>query len=617
VTVTFTPTATGNRTGNVTVTAPGFTTLVIPLSGTGTAPGQSPLGFGFYRFENGKPGSVASGNGSILDSSAYGNKGTPVGSPTYSSDVPSTGSPNSVSLQFNGGSDAVTFGTTFPFNQPGLDVSLDFWLKIPPTSLHEFIFWTRLDTSDTDRFNVYVNYNGQLALDYRDPGGSLHALVGSWYDGVPIPTNTWTHFNITRLGNEYYVTENGTLMATAVDSSPDLPNDMGWMISSSSCCGLDALQGWLDEVNLSPAGAGIDLSGNSLVFGNQPLGTTSATQSITLSSTGETALNITSIAASGDFAETNTCGATVASGASCTITVTFTPTANGTRTGPITITDNAPGSPQVITLTGTGTAPAVTLSASTLSVGNQAVGVKSDGHTITLTNSGNGVLAISGIAVSGDFGETDTCGSSVAAGASCAINVTFTPTAPGTRTGTITITDNAPGSPHVVSLTGTGTGPAVSFSGSTMPVGAQIVGTTSAAHAFTLTNSGNAALNITGMTLSPASFSETNTCGTSLAAGANCTITVKFTPTTGGEITGMLSVTDNAVGSPHQVVLSGMGQDFTIGPYNLAHTMPVGFTAVYYLQVAPEGGFNQTVSLACSGAPQQSSCSVTPASTTL
>jgi hypothetical protein len=92
---------------------------------------------------------------------------------------------------------------------------------------------------------------------------------------------------------------------------------------------------------------------------------------------------------------------------------------------------------------------------------------------------------------------------------------------------------------------------------------------------------------------------------------------VKFTPTEGGEITGMLSVSDNAVGSPQEVTLTGTGQDFTIGPYNLAHTMPAGFTAAYDLQVAPAGGFNQTVALACSGAPQQSSCSVTPASTTL
>ena len=84
-----------------------------------------------------------------------------------------------------------------------------------------------------------------------------------------------------------------------------------------------------------------------------------------------------------------------------------------------------------------------------------------------------------------------------------------------------------------------------------------------------------------------------------------------------GEINGTLSITDNAVGSPQQVTLSGVGQDFGIGPYNLTTTIPAGFTAAYDLAVWPAGGFNQTVALACSDAPQQSSCTVTPTSTTL
>ena len=297
--------------------------------------------------------------------------------------------------------------------------------------------------------------------------------------------------------------------------------------------------------------------------------------------------------------------------------MTFTPTQTGTRTGTLTITDNAAGSPQMVSLTGTGTAPAVTLSASSLSVGNQAVGTTSAMHTMTLTNSGNAALTVTSVTASGDFAETNTCGGSLAAGASCTISVTFTPTAPGTKAGTITITDNAPGSLHVVTLTGTGIGPAVSFSASTLSVGGQVVGTTSAAHKLTLTNTGNAALSITSVAVSPASLSQINTCGSSLAAGASCTVSVTFTPTTAGEITGVLGITDNAAGSPQQVVLSGVGQDFGIGTYNLAATIPAGATATYDMAVWPEGGFNQTVSLACSGAPQQSSCTVTPTSTVL
>ncbi|HEV2426019.1 MAG TPA: FG-GAP-like repeat-containing protein, partial [Terriglobia bacterium] len=361
---------------------------------------------------------------------------------------------------------------------------------------------------------------------------------------------------------------------------------------------------------LVQAGADITLSSGSLDFANQALATTSARQTVTLKNTGSMPLVISAIDAGGDFVQTNTCGNTVAPGASCTISVTFTPTAINTRTGTIIIYDNAPRGPHVVTLTGTGVGPAVTLSASTLSVGTQTVSTTGAAHTLTLTNSGGGALTITSISVSGDFSETNTCGNSVAAGTSCTINITFTPTAPGTRTGAITITDNAPGSPHVVTLTGTGMGPAVSFSASTMSVGGEIVGNTSAAHTVTLTNSGNDALTITGMTVSPSSFSETNTCKSSLAAGVSCTITVTFTPSVAGKFNGMLSVADNAPGSPHQVTLSGTGQDFAIGPYNLSQTIPAGMTTAYDLKVKPLGEFNQTVSLACSGAPAQSTCSV-------
>src|SRR6202007_1888909 len=104
----------------------------------------------------------------------------------------------------------------------------------------------------------------------------------------------------------------------------------------------------------------------SLACGNQNLNTTSAAQTVTLTNTGNAALSITSIAASTQFAQTNTCGASVAAGANCTISVTFTPTAIGAQTGTITITDNATGSPQTVRLTGTGMGSLVSLSPGSL-----------------------------------------------------------------------------------------------------------------------------------------------------------------------------------------------------------------------------------------------------------
>src|SRR5208282_4529458 len=116
----------------------------------------------------------------------------------------------------------------------------------------------------------------------------------------------------------------------------------------------------------------------------------------------------------------------------------------------VVFTDNAAGSPQTVNLTGTGTAAEVGLSATTLTFGSQLLGTSTPAQSVTLTNNGNLTLSIASLAVTGtnpgDFPETTTCGSSLAAGGSCTISVTFTPTAPGSRTATLTVSDSAAGS---------------------------------------------------------------------------------------------------------------------------------------------------------------------------
>ena len=214
-------------------------------------------------------------------------------------------------------------------------------------------------------------------------------------------------------------------------------------------------------VSGSPAAS---LSPTSLTFPSQTVGTTSAAQAVTLSNSGSAALSITSIAVtgtnSGDFGQTNNCGSSLAAGSSCAINVTFTPAATGTRSATLTVTDNASNSPQTASLTGPGVSssgtPTATLSPTSLTFGNQTVGTSSPAQSVTLSNSGSAALSISSFAITGDFGQANNCGSSLAAGSSCTINVTFTPTAAGTRNGTLTITDNASNGPQTVSLTGTG-----------------------------------------------------------------------------------------------------------------------------------------------------------------
>jgi hypothetical protein len=191
----------------------------------------------------------------------------------------------------------------------------------------------------------------------------------------------------------------------------------------------------------------VSLSPTSLAFGNQPVGTPSTAQTVTLSNTGSAALSITSVALTGtnagDFAQTNTCGSSVAAGGNCAITVTFTPAATGSRTASVSITDNASGSPQTASLSGTGTAAVVSLSPTSLAFGTQPVDVSSATQTVTLSNTGNAALSITSLALAGanasDFAQTNTCGSSLAAGTNCTIAVWFTPSVSGTEAASLSM----------------------------------------------------------------------------------------------------------------------------------------------------------------------------------
>jgi hypothetical protein len=126
----------------------------------------------------------------------------------------------------------------------------------------------------------------------------------------------------------------------------------------------------------------------------------------------------------------------------------------------VNITDNASGSPQTVSLSGTGTAPSASVSPPSLAFGSQAMDITSTAQTVTLSNTGNAPLSISSLALRGtnasDFAQTNTCGNSLAAGANCTIAVMFTPSLNAAEAATLTITDNASGSPQTVNLSGTG-----------------------------------------------------------------------------------------------------------------------------------------------------------------
>ncbi|MGD0921682.1 MAG: choice-of-anchor D domain-containing protein [Terriglobia bacterium] len=338
------------------------------------------------------------------------------------------------------------------------------------------------------------------------------------------------------------------------------------------------------------------LSTTNLTFGDQTVGMTSEAQPVTLKNRGNAALTIGYISVGGDFGQTNNCGGGLPAGATCTINVTFTPADTGTRTGQLTIADDALGSPRKIDLSGTGVPPHVSVTPPSLDFGNQLVGTPSAPQTVTLTNNGTETLNISNIATSGDFAQTNTCGTSVAAGNSCTFDVRFSPTEAGPRTGTLAITDDAEGSPHTVSLSGTGAQPAVSLEPPNLSFGNVRVGTTSAPQAVTLTNTGTAPLTISSITTS-AGFGQTSDCPiapSTLGAGGSCTINITFAPTETRPYEGQLTVTDNASGSPHTVGLYGTG----VGPG--VSLLPT--TLVFANQNVGTTSPPQTVTLTNSGA---------------
>lgn len=205
----------------------------------------------------------------------------------------------------------------------------------------------------------------------------------------------------------------------------------------------------------------------------------------------------------------------------------------------------------------------VSLSPTSLTFPTTARGSFSTPQTITLTNIGSTTLTISSIVVSGSSGNfilRSFCGSTVAPGASCPIKVVFHPGNRGSITGTLTITDDAGDSPQTAALSGTGT--VVGFSPTQLNFGSQAVGTSSAQQTVTLNNLANSPLNITAITIkgaNPRDFSQTNTCGTGLAGGGSCSISVTFTPTKRGARSANISVTDSGGGSPQMVPLTGTG----------------------------------------------------------
>ncbi len=318
-------------------------------------------------------------------------------------------------------------------------------------------------------------------------------------------------------------------------------------------------------------------------FGSQPVGTTSPSNAFTITNTGTAplTLNSESIASGQVFHMTaNSCGASLAVGANCSVSVVFSPTAAGSTADTLQISYSSPPVLQSVPLTGTGTTPLVSLAPTTVTFGSQLI-TSATPATVTLTDVGTAPLTSIAASITGanttDFSiSSDGCsGTVLQPNSGCLITVVFSPQVAGPRTASLSVNDNVAGSPQTVALTGTGSvPPPLTVAPTFLSFGNHALGSTSTAKKVTLTN--KTGVVVTGISwtvvgTNPSDFQQSAaTCGQTLKVKASCTISIVFAPEAVGARSATLAITDSASNSPQSVSLTGTGiLPVTVSPSSL------------------------------------------------
>jgi len=406
----------------------------------------------------------------------------------------------------------------------------------------------------TISLNGTTEYAGTCSIGGSDPANHLPATMTTDPPGVPYNDQTGAVTLAADLGNP-------------VSCDPPLPSLLQFFMNGSAQL---SVSGTTTPVVL-PDGH-LSLTPNPLGFGDVRLGS-SKTATVSFANSGTDDTFVTGVAVSGQSAAdftvdpgSWTCanspsGFDVPAGGSCTVDVIFAPSAAGDRTASLAVTNSSVEGAQTLPLTGTGTNAAVSLSATSLDFGQQAVGTTGQPEQITVTNSGTTSLAVGAVAASGDFAaDASACTAQpVPAGQACVINVTFSPTATGNRSGALTISSNAASSPDTVALTGTGVAPVIGVTPGSLAFGSVPIGTVSSPQNVTVTNSGTSGLHVTGATASGPFAVSADGClgGGAVAPGDSCQIGVQFAPAGTGPASGTLTISSD--GGTATVALSGSG----------------------------------------------------------
>jgi hypothetical protein len=302
----------------------------------------------------------------------------------------------------------------------------------------------------------------------------------------------------------------------------------------------------------------ISLNPVALTFGTQAVATVSAAQTITVTNIGSVPLSVSQVATTGDFNESDNCTtAPIAPNSTCTIQVSFVPTATGSRSGVLTVYGNVSGGQATAPLSGNASAAAaIVLAPGMLTFPSTVINATSALQDITISNTSASAIALHAPSITGDFKlVANTCASSLGPSVGCAVSIAFIPTASGVRSGTFTITDGA--GTQTALLTGTGSSPATdALSPLALTFAAQAITTSSAAQQVTLTNSGDLPLTLIAAQIT-GNFTAVNSCGNSLNPHSSCSIGVAFQPKNIGPLTGLLSVADQY--RTQTVTLNGTG----------------------------------------------------------
>ncbi len=336
----------------------------------------------------------------------------------------------------------------------------------------------------------------------------------------------------------------------------------------------------------------------------------------------QTPLTLQPITVTGDFAlGISSCGAVLPPDSSCSLAVSFTPAGGGQRTGLLTASSGV--ETQSTQLVGIGLTPATDhLSTAALTFFSTLVGSKSTAQPVTLMNTGDGQLTQVTVRTTGPFAQTDNCLPNIGGHLSCQISVVFVPTAPGPATGTLVVEDYISNVFHsqTVSLSGDGAGPPQAFlSPASIDYGSYAQNVTTGSQMLTLNNGGATELTNLTVSITGGDFAvSSSTCGSSLAPGFTCQLGVIFTPNAIGTRSGILQVGSSTLSAPLVTSLAGSGEDYSLSvskPLATAPALPVvvitqGQSADYTLAISPVGESSGDLTISCSGAPANATCTV-------